>query len=129
MGKASPLPMPVAAALVAIARSSEFEQCGFILDGWGIRPMVNWAYEPRRNFKFMYTEQHDVVDSGANIIGIYHTHPGGTSRPSQNDIEGWPMVNGEGCRYWIATSEALSEWAKDKDGKVTFVGGTIPVFN
>lgn len=91
------------------------ERCGYILRGWTITLINNVSAQSSEAFEFDPEQQRRVVeDSREMIMGIFHTHPKGSTVPSQKDIEGWPPI--PGLRYWIVTSSEVAEWEL-QDGK------------
>ena len=61
---------------------------------------------------------HTVAENlGLEVIGVYHTHPCGTPRPSKRDLEGmkaWPYI------WVIASPTGLKAWIM-KDGEAVEV--------
>ena len=107
------MPVSVINSLKIAARSSENELCGFVTNAYDLVYVKNSHKEPRSNF---FMQMHDMKKAieriyigDDKIIAVFHTHPGGSPRPSGNDINGWP--NEElGWRYLIATAEDVYEY-------------------
>jgi proteasome lid subunit RPN8/RPN11 len=99
------------------------EICGFILEldsgGWLIEPIANVATGDSE-FRMDPDEQLKVYERDFDrIVGVYHSHPGGSSLPSYDDMH-WAPV---GMRYWIVTLEGVYEWTVNSDGVTTFTWG------
>lgn len=90
------------------------ERCGYILKDWTIVLIQNVAKSPGGSFEFDPDQQRQLVeDSRERIMGIFHTHPMGTTQPSPQDIKGWPPI--QGLRYWIVTDRTITEWRRGGD--------------
>lgn len=109
-----PLPVYVRNTLLTLAESSE-EICGYILAHHEIIIIENVSSSPKDSFVFNPVQQSYVVEIHLNeIIGIFHTHPGGIAKPSRKDILGWPPI--AELRYWIVgVEDGVREWRKDGD--------------
>src|SRR6185295_10438009 len=94
------------------------EICGFVVQlqhGPDIWQVPNVAAGSRQ-FKMDPGEQLAVYRHHFDqIIGVYHSHPGGLEHPSDEDETFAPV----GFRYWIITSDAVVEWE--------FPSGSSPV--
>lgn len=89
------------------------EVCGFVLQDWMYLPINNISATAQRNFSMDPDEMLNVLmHESENVIGVYHSHPGGTKEPSETDIAGWqyPMF-----RYWIVTYQDVYEWRIEDD--------------
>lgn len=97
------------------------ERCGYVLRDGTIIEIPNNSRNPRRSFKM---DLDDLITAfrnhnPRNVVGIFHTHPSNSPKPSREDIAGWPS---ESIKYWIVTENAVYEWAKDVSGSVRLVG-------
>jgi proteasome lid subunit RPN8/RPN11 len=101
------MPEAVVARLIQQSLESEGREiCGFIMKDWWILPIDNIA---RDDLEFhMHPDQqlHVQMEHGADILGVYHSHPGGLNRPSLRDAAMAPF----GMRYWIIAGDTVSEW-------------------
>lgn len=109
----TPMPIPTWNSLRHIASYSENEVCGFIDSRWNPHFITNRHAQPGVNF---YMDQHEVrktieriAVANDTVLGVFHTHPSGSTYPSQGDISGWPnrKLN---WRYWIATAQDVYEY-------------------
>lgn len=108
----SPLASETQETLCGIARKSpDAEACGFVLsDGrvWLIpnvsaNPAHAFFMDPQIQIAFLKEHYRDV-------IGVFHTHPGGSIEPSEQDGKGWhPDMP---WRYFIVTNDQITEWRK-----------------
>ena len=107
----SPLPQDLARFLQHLSRQGSREICGFIFgDPWEIVDIDNVA-PGDGDFEMHHgqtQEQYMRWDAG-RMVGVYHSHPGGTNFPSDNDIRHAPW----GLRYWVVTDTAVTEWTFD----------------
>lgn len=98
------------------------EVCGFVISGWQFIPVENVAKNKSREFAFnSYGQRKAILHAigfGREILGVFHSHPGGTESPSETDIAGWPFVDSANdyCRYWIISGGEVNEWTL-VDGK------------
>lgn len=99
------------------------ERCGYVLDDWSLVLIRNAAENPLREFRFDEEQQFRTVKAlRPRIIGIFHTHPSGSHRPSRMDIEAWPSI--PDFRYWIGTIDEVTEWSmNDGETKIVHVSG------
>jgi proteasome lid subunit RPN8/RPN11 len=88
------------------AMSPEREICGFIMDGWIPLPVENVANSDREFYMDETQLLHVYQCHRSEILGVYHSHPGGSVYPSDSDETFAP----KGMRYWIVTAEAVVEW-------------------
>lgn len=103
------------------------EICGFIrrsvlggMEGeWVIHPMENVSITPSNQFKM---DDHELVEFYRrhidHVVGIYHSHPAGTTKPSSRDLYYAP----DGMRYWIITQDGAFEWEMSGDKPVAVPG-------
>lgn len=78
------------------------ECCGFVVaydTGVEVKRMRNAANDPENEFFIDPREQYDALneieDRDAQLIAVYHSHPRGTTNPSERDLRfaaGWPGV-------------------------------------
>ncbi|GGG15357.1 Mov34/MPN/PAD-1 family protein [Paenibacillus abyssi] len=93
-----------------------FEACGILtgpaqaLSGTAaiitdIRPVKNISRHPEQSFVFDPMEWvktfYDIKKNQQQIVGLFHSHPGGTAGPSIADLAGFP--NGLDTTYWIVS--------------------------
>ncbi len=52
-----------------------------------------------------------------DVIGVWHTHPSGISKPSEFDMASWP---GRGLQYFVVTQHQVTEW-KNVGGKPVLI--------
>lgn len=97
------------------------EHCGLILKNQVVYPLRNVSDQPDCSFEFCEDELKELYQKGQDFqaLGVYHTHPRNSPRPSTSDIAGWPKRHG--IHYWIITREAAWEWAKNNDGTAYLV--------
>lgn len=105
-------------ALVSLARIGlPREICGFIradplTDAYVIHPITNLAENDDR-FEMDKVELIDYYKRWIDYnIGVYHSHPGGSVRPSEVDIDYAP----NGMRYFIVTVDGVFEWEITESG-------------
>ena len=95
------------------ASESPLEACGLLAGRDGrveqVLPMRNAAASPVR-FRLDPKEQleaFELIDTrDLELVGIYHSHPGGPSTPSPTDVEesAYPVVH-------VILSRAAGEWS------------------
>ncbi|WP_394700023.1 Mov34/MPN/PAD-1 family protein [uncultured Parasphingorhabdus sp.] len=93
------------------------EICGILFGDDGrvstYRPAPNVAADPLRHFEIdpalLIAAERDQRDGGDTIAGYYHSHPGGSVRPSAIDAgcaaaDGriWLILNGQKAAAWHA---------------------------
>ncbi|WPH57960.1 metalloprotease [Gordonia phage LuckyLeo] len=115
------MPADLAHTLAAMARSTHNEICGFILDDWTLITVQNIAKIPSANFEMDMSAILEAINlaakSARDIIGIYHSHPGGMTEPSETDLQGWPrFLDGRYSRYWLVTGETVREFERFGEG-------------
>lgn len=88
------------------------EICGFILKNWIALEIENVS---KNDLEFYMQEDqllHAMMNYRPDIIGVYHSHPGGIDRPSTKDVAYAP----KDMRYWIIANGDVKEWViKDGD--------------
>jgi len=126
--------MRIAAALLAeiearAAASPDREICGLLL-GQGSRidaapatvnvspvPADSFEVDPAALFAALRAER----AGGPGLIGHYHSHPGGPTRPSPRDRAAaepgrlWLILGREPPRLWLATATGFVERALSRD--------------
>jgi proteasome lid subunit RPN8/RPN11 len=121
----APAPENVARELVARAKASpDREICGFITHDWELRPINNIAEGDR---EFIMDEQQMVgllEETGGDLLGVYHSHPGGDPHPSDAD-ETFSYANY--FRYFIVTAQSLYEWRFTNGGPRSVSKSGIPL--
>lgn len=101
------LPIGVYADLMYRARKAgPREICGFLLEDWTVVPGVNVANSESEFEIDKETTLAAYLDSDDRLMGVYHSHPGGSLEPSQMDINNAP----DGLRYFIVTTREIAEW-------------------
>lgn len=96
-------------------RTAPDECCGILLGHNGVieqaRTAANVACEPRRRFEI---DPQALVDAhraarggGAEVLGYFHSHPGGPAEPSgtdraeaAHDGSAWAIVGESGVTFW-----------------------------
>lgn len=101
----------------------EQEVCGFVLSDGSYIPIRNVAEDTVREFVFQPDEQSRavmyLVGVGVKIVGVFHSHPGGSEVPSETDLAGWPrLLDGSYCRYWIIANRKVLEFEVQNDRPV-----------
>lgn len=113
----------VFAHLVAYAGSSPDEICGLLI-GRGSRvdravPTANVAAEPARAFEIdtaALLQAHREARRGqGDVIGHYHSHPSGRTRPSPTDAA---MAHDDGCLWLIVAGDEVEGWVANGRGSV-----------
>jgi proteasome lid subunit RPN8/RPN11 len=82
------------------------EICGFVMDGWVPLPISNVAHDDREFYMDDSELLHVYSHHKNDIVGVYHSHPGGSNHPSDADATFAPP----GMRYWIVTADEVTEW-------------------
>src|SRR3546814_11024753 len=75
-------------------RSSALERCGFVLRDGTVVEITNVHDEPERGFRMAPARVLEYVDN-PDLVGTWHTHPGGDPNLSQEDYAGflhWPAL-------------------------------------
>lgn len=94
------------------AASPDREICGFIMAGWIPLSVTNVAHGDREFYMDEAELLHVYQCHRDEIVGVYHSHPGGSNYPSDSDETFAP----KGMRYWIVTEEKVTEW-EFRDGR------------
>lgn len=94
-------------------QAAPLEACGFILEDDIIIECVNISRTPTCAFEMSgpdimkKLEGHDL----SSIIGIWHTHPRGTTFPSKSDIHAMNIgAIHEHWDYYIVTKDEVTQW-------------------
>ena len=84
------------------------ERCGIILEGGEVVEVLNYAVMLSGGHSEFAMRVGDVMEAAgdAKVVGVFHTHPRNTCRPSKADIAGWPEVE----EYYIVTELEVMEW-------------------
>lgn len=85
-----------------LKQTDRFERCGLILEGGAAIQLPNIHSNPERGFML---DGRAMIEQGSKLIGTWHTHPGATSRLSQEDDHGfrqWPKLT-----HWIVGSDGV----------------------
>jgi proteasome lid subunit RPN8/RPN11 len=105
--------------LAAAAASPEAEICGLLLGQPGrieaLRPARNMAIQPERSFEIdpatLLAVHREARGLGQQVIGHYHSHPGGQPRPSRRDAaralengQLWLIIAQNGLTVWRTVS-------------------------
>lgn len=107
--------------LAESARAAPDECCGMLLGRNGCiaeaRAAANVAAEPRRRFEI---DPQALVDAhraarigGPEVIGYYHSHPGGAAEPSATDRA---MAAGDGSVWAIVGEGGTTFWCDAEEG-------------
>ncbi len=97
----------VAARLIQLAAASPTREiCGFIMKDWWILPVDNISKDDLEFHMDPKQQLRVQMEQGADILGVYHSHPGGLGRPSMRDVVMAPF----GLRYWIIAGDSVNEW-------------------
>ncbi|UVF61534.1 hypothetical protein SEA_GENAMY16_10 [Gordonia phage Genamy16] len=115
------MPADLARTLSAMASGTHNEICGFILDDWTLISVRNVAKLPTISFEMSMNAILEAVEmaaaSGREILGTYHSHPGGSTEPSETDLRGWPrFIDGSYARYWVVTGDTVREFERTGEG-------------
>ena len=105
------MPRSCSDSLVLLARDKTDEICGFIMDDWSFMQVPNVAEAPQTSFFFDPVISANIMrEYYDNIVGIYHSHPGGKATLSIHDKEGWhPSLP---WRYFIIANGKVFEWER-----------------
>jgi proteasome lid subunit RPN8/RPN11 len=115
------LPQAVVDDITADAKDHGVSEiCGFICLEWKDKLTVKWRVLRMTNtaaekLEFAMDPEETIErfeQYGDSIVGVYHSHPQGSHRPSQNDVDYAPI----GLRYWIVTQDQVIEWDMCNDG-------------
>ena len=103
------------------AKAAPRECCGLLL-GHGARietivPCHNIHPEPEDHFEIdpqMLIDAHRAArNGGPQVLGYYHSHPGGPARPSPVDCE---MAHGDGKVWAIIGRSGTTFWRDSAEG-------------
>lgn len=115
---------PAMDRLLAEARRAAPEECcgillgrdGLVDEAW---PAVNVAVDRRRRFEI---DPQALIDAhraarrgGPQVIGYYHSHPGGTPEPSAIDRA---LAAGDGMVWAIVGETGVAFWRDEESGFV-----------
>lgn len=110
------MPISLAHGLLQFAGTTSEEVCGFVLRDWSFLQTNNVAVNPKREFFIDPTVQADLVNNRFNeILGIFHSHPGGSQYLSPADIAAFPP---DPWRYWLVAGNRVIEWRRLSDGTI-----------
>ena len=104
------------------ASAAPKECCGLLLGRTtvinDIRPAANVAHDPTHLFEIdpqALVDAHRAARAGGpEVIGYYHSHPGGPARPSATDQA---QANGDGSVWAIVGEGDVTFW---RDGEAGF---------
>ena len=113
----------IATLLAEAAEAGEHECCGLLLGGGErideARPAANVAGDTRRRFEIdpaVLLAAHKAARAGGpDLIGYYHSHPGGRPVPSAIDRE---HASGDSRLWAIVAGGELAFWRDEPDGFV-----------
>lgn len=113
------------AVLADAAREPGRERCGLLFgdDSRVVRvePTANVATDPETSFEIapdrLIAAARAAREGGLLVIGHYHSHPGGVTRPSARDAA---AAAGDGGRIWlIVAGGTASAWRFTGEGPVS----------
>lgn len=87
------------------------ELCGLVTPDWDIIPIPNAATNGLSEFAMDFPAVAHALTT-RDIMGMYHTHPGGTREPSYQDRMNY-VRDSLWFRYFIAVPGELIEWRID----------------
>lgn len=99
------------------------EVCGLLLGAGAvvadIRPAANVAAQPETRFEIdpavLIAAHRDARAGGLQVIGCYHSHPGGRAQPSAEDAR---LASPDG-QYWIILgADGVTAWQAVARGDV-----------
>lgn len=102
-------------------RAAPLECCGLLL-GHGThvataQPAANVAADPARHFELdpqaLIDAHRQARADGPQVLGYYHSHPGGLARPSPTDQA---QAAGDGMVWAIIGSGDVTFWRDDRAG-------------
>lgn len=90
------------------------ERCGVILPGGEVREVRNFAVDlGYGGGEFAMKTKHVQEAMGSvpldRLMGMWHTHPSNSPRPSDADVSGWPVLP-RFASYLVVTSRVVTEW-------------------
>ncbi len=109
-------------AILALAAADPLREiCGLLLgEGEGVRafrPAKNVAPDPARHFEIdpamLIAAHRDARSGGPAILGYYHSHPSGTTRPSRKDAA---QAQPDGMLWLIAAQGGVAAWRSGQGG-------------
>lgn len=111
----------IATVLAEAARAAPAEACGLLLGHSGIiteaRPAANLAADPARHFEIdpaaLFAAHRTERAGGPELLGYYHSHPGGHPRPSATDCD---HASGDNRIWAIAADGEVTFWRDGKSG-------------
>lgn len=122
------------ARIVAHAASSGEEVCGLLIGTPGCieiaLPTDNVALDPARAFEVdpvsLLRAHRDARRDGRRVIGHYHSHPSGSTRPSATDAA---MAGEKGLLWLIVAGGDVGTWVTTAAGRVegAFEAATLTV--
>lgn len=89
------------------------ERCGFILHDGSVVEVVNSAIEPNESFNI---SADIILTYEQNIAVAWHTHPGGSSNLSSDDLQS--MVSFPDWKHLIIGSDGLACYSVTSSGVV-----------
>lgn len=93
--------------------ASPLEACGFILDDGNIIECINISRTPHCGFEMSALDIMKKLEGYdlSSIMGIWHTHPKGTTFPSKTDIHAMNIgAIHENWDYFIVTKDEVTQW-------------------
>lgn len=102
------------ADLVAMSEATDNEICGYIFKDGTIWYVTNMASNPKTSF-FMDPDDSMYIQRTTRdmILGIFHSHPGGSVKPSEHDLAGWPK--GLPWDYYIVSGGVVRKWVRENN--------------
>ncbi|NNC71380.1 MAG: M67 family metallopeptidase [Sphingomonadaceae bacterium] len=109
------------AILTHAAQTPDIEVCGLLLgSGNAIEradPAANVAADPAESFEIdpqaLFSNIRAEREGGMALIGAYHSHPSGASRPSERDHA---MALDVGRLWLIVAKGEMTAWRAEKPG-------------
>lgn len=96
---------PYADLMYKARKAGPREICGFLMADWTIVEGINVSNSESEFEIDEATTLYAFVERN-DLMGVYHSHPGGSTEPSQMDINNAP----DGLRYFIVTTREIVEW-------------------
>ncbi len=108
-------PTAHAAILAAAAEAAPCEACGLLLGAGAhietAEAAANVHPDPHRHFEIdpvaLIAAHKAARTGGPQLVGYFHSHPGGLARPSATDAA---MASGDGRIWAIAAGGAVTLW-------------------
>lgn len=112
----------VLAQVQAHAAGSSSEVCGLLLGTErhvaAALPTINVAADPIRHFEIdpvaLLRAHRQARGGGPSVVGHYHSHPGGSNRPSATDAR---MAFGQGVLWLIIARGETRGWISVANGR------------